>query len=69
MHGYLARNIRTQLGLDQKQLARIAHVSRKAVSSFENNEPLKLLDRQKILTRLYAEKVKISSRNYAGVLS
>jgi transcriptional regulator with XRE-family HTH domain len=63
MHGYLARNIRTQLGLDQKELARIAHVSRKSVSSFENNEPLKLLDRQKILSRLYAEKAKKSCCN------
>jgi transcriptional regulator with XRE-family HTH domain len=63
MHGYLARNIRTQLGLDQKELAKIANVSRTAVNMFEKDEPLKLLDRQKILARLYAEKAKKSCYN------
>ena len=60
MHGYLARNIRMQLGLDQKGLAKIAHVSRKAVDLLENNEPLKLGDKRKILAHLYAEKAKKS---------
>lgn len=60
MYGYLAKNIRTQLGLKQKELAKIAHVSRKTINMLENNEPLKLGDRQKILAHLYAEKAKKS---------
>ena len=63
MDGYLARNIRTQLGWNQKQLAKMANVSRKAVNTFEKNEPLKLLDRQKIQARLFAEKAKKSHYN------
>ena len=60
MYSYLARNIRKELGLDQKELAKIAHVSRKAVKMLENNEPLQLGDRQKILAHLYAVKAKKS---------
>ena len=63
MDGYLARNIRKQLGLNQKELAKMANVSRKEIDTFEKNEPLKLLDRQKILARLFAEKTRKSCYN------
>lgn len=63
MDGYLARNIRKQLGLNQKELAKMANVSRKEIDTFEKNEPLKLLDKQKILARLFAEKAKKSYYN------
>ena len=46
------------LELTQKELAKLARVSSKAVDMFENNQPLPLEEKQKILTKLYAEKAR-----------
>ena len=61
MQGYWARSLRMYLELSQKKLAKIAKVSPKAVDLLENNQPLRLEEKQKILTQLYAEKARKSS--------
>ena len=58
MQGFWARSLRTHLELSQKELAKLAKVSRKAVDLLENNQPLPLEEKQKILTQLYAEKAR-----------
>jgi len=56
MLGFWARNLRIYLELSQKELAKLAKVSPKAVDLFESNQPLPLEDKRKILTELYARK-------------
>jgi DNA-binding XRE family transcriptional regulator len=58
MLGFYARNLRMHLELTQKELAKLAQVSSKAVDMFENNQPLPLEEKRKILTQLYAEKAR-----------
>ena len=58
MLGFYARNLRMHLELTQKELAKLAQVSSKAVDMLENNQPLPLEEKQKILTQLYAEKAR-----------
>lgn len=57
MLGSWAKNLRIYLELSQKEVAKLAKVSLKSVDLFENNEPLPLDDKRKILRELYAEKV------------
>ena len=56
MQGYWVKSLRTHLELSQKELAKLAHVSPKAVDLFEHNQPLPLDDKRKILSQLYAQK-------------
>lgn len=56
MLGFYARNLRMHMELTQKELAKLARVSSKAVEMLESNQPLPLEEKQKILTQLYAEK-------------
>lgn len=58
MQGFWARSLRTHLELSQKELAKLAKVSPKAVDLLENNQPLPLEEKRKILTQLYAEKAR-----------
>lgn len=58
MYGQLAKTLRIQLNLKQKELAKMAKVSKRSVQLFENNEPLVLAEKRKILSQLYAEKAK-----------
>ena len=58
MLGFWARNLRTYLELTQKDLAKLAKVSPKAVDLFESNQPLPLDDKRKILTQLYMRKAR-----------
>ena len=56
MQGYYVRSLRRHLELSQKELAKLAKVSPEAVDLFENNQPLPLDDKRKILSQLYARK-------------
>jgi len=51
-----ARNLRINLELKQNELAKLAKVTPKAVDLLENNQPLPLGDKRKILAMLYAKK-------------
>ena len=55
--GYKVKNLRVSQGLTQRELAGIAKVSPKAVDLLEQNQPLPLDDKRKILTELYARKI------------
>ena len=58
--GFWARNLRIYLELTQKELAKLAKVSPRAVDLLEHNQPLPLDDKRKILKELYAMKVRRS---------
>ena len=58
MYGLWARNLRIHLELSQKELAKLAKVSPKAVDLLEHNEPLPLEEKRRILAQLYAEKAR-----------
>jgi transcriptional regulator with XRE-family HTH domain len=55
--GYWARSLRTHLELSQKEIAKLARVPLKSVDLLENNEPLPLDEKRKILKELYAIKI------------
>ncbi len=55
--GYKVKNLRVSQGLTQRELAGIAKVSPKAVDLLEQDQPLPLDDKRKILTELYARKM------------
>ena len=55
--GHRVKHLRVSQGLTQRELARIAKVSPKAVDLFEQNQPLPLYDKLKILIELYARKI------------
>ncbi len=57
MLGVQVRDLRVYLELTEKELAKIARVSTKAVYLFEHNQPMPLDDKRKILTVLYARKI------------
>jgi len=52
----LDKKLRLHLELSQKELAKLAKVSPKAVDLLEHNQPLPSDDRRKIITQLYAKK-------------
>lgn len=56
MQGYWVRSLREHLELSQKELAKLAKVSPKAVDLLEHDQPLPSDDRHKIITQLYAKK-------------
>jgi len=55
--GYWARSLRTHLELSQKEIAKLAKVPLKSVNLLENNEPLPLEEKRKILKELYSIKI------------
>jgi transcriptional regulator with XRE-family HTH domain len=55
--GYWARSLRTHLELSQKEIAKLAKVPLKSVDLLENNEPLPLEEKRKILKELYSIKI------------
>ena len=57
MMGVQVRDLRVYLELTEKELAKIAKVSTKAVYLFEHSQPMPLDDKRKILTVLYARKI------------
>lgn len=54
--GYWARSLRTHLELSQKEIAKLARVPIKSVETLENNRPLPLEEKRKILKELYSIK-------------
>ena len=55
--GHKVKYLRIAQGLTQRELASIAKVSLKAVDLLEQNQPLPLDDKRKILIELYARKI------------
>jgi DNA-binding XRE family transcriptional regulator len=55
--GFWAKSLRTDLELSQKDIAKLASVPLKSVDLLENNEPLPLNEKRKILKELYSKKV------------
>ena len=53
----LAKKIRMDLNLSKKEIAKLAKVSVKSVDLLENDEPLRLDCKLKILAALYREKL------------
>jgi transcriptional regulator with XRE-family HTH domain len=51
--GCWAKSLRTHLELSQKEIAKLAGVPLKSVDLLENNEPLPLEEKRKILRELY----------------
>jgi len=58
MQGFWVRSLRTHLELSQKELAKLAKVSTKAVDLLEKGQALPLEEKRKILAQLYAEKAR-----------
>jgi transcriptional regulator with XRE-family HTH domain len=56
--GSWARNLRMDLELSRKEIAGLAKVSTKSVDLLENNEPLILDNKRRILAALYLQKAK-----------
>ena len=54
--GYWARNLRLYLGLSQKEIAKRAKVPQKSVDLLEDNLPIQLDEKRRILRELYAIK-------------